>query len=286
MNTRLVFGFLLLFCGCLVQTQGYAQTLRLATTTSTWDSGLLSVLLPRFRLASGLDVEVTAVPTGTALRLGRDGEVDVILVHAPEAEQRFVDGGHGVQRRAVMHNEFIVFGPATDPARIRGLADARIALQRIADAAQIFVSRGDDSGTHKRELELWHASGFDPYGRDWYVETGLGQAAMLAYAVQVHAYGLVDRGTWLARGDASPLAVLMEGDPLLRNPYNVIAIDPQRHPRVNYVAAMTFIEWLTGPEAQAMIREFRVGGQQLFQPVYGVGTLPAGGETHGAEHAR
>lgn len=240
--------------------------LRLATTTSTENSGLLKALLPRFRERTGIEVQVLAVGTGHALRLGRDGDVDVVLVHAPPAEEKFVNAGYGVNRRAVMYNDFVIVGPESDPADIAHAGDAADAFKRIASAGQLFVSRGDDSGTNKKEMHIWKQAGIEPRG-DWYRAAGQGMGKVLQIAGELGAYTLTDRGTWIAYRSKLPLHIDFQGDPLLYNPYGVIAVNPERFPDSNYVGAMEFIGWLTSPEGQKMIADYQVARQTLFTPM-------------------
>ncbi|GAB4278296.1 MAG: substrate-binding domain-containing protein [Deferrisomatales bacterium] len=256
----------LLALGCGWATAAGAQCrLRLATTTSTDNSGLLGALLPPFEATWGCRVDVIAVGTGKALRLGENGDVDVVLVHARPAEDRFVAAGFGINRRDVMHNDFVVLGPPADPAGVRGAASGAEALARVARAGASFVSRGDDSGTHKKEKSLWQASGVAP-GGGWYKEAGQGMGAVLRMADELGAYTLSDRGTYLAFRDKLSLAVLHEGDAALANPYGIIPVNPARHPGVNYEAAMALVGFVTGPRGQRIIREFRKGGEALFFP--------------------
>ncbi len=238
--------------------------LRLATTTSTDNSGLLAVLHPAFEAMSGLKVDVIAVGTGKALKLGENGDVDLVLVHARAAEDRFVADGFGVNRRDVMHNDFVILGPAADPAAVKGLS-AGEALKRIEAGRVGFVSRGDDSGTHKKELALWSRAGVEP-GGGWYKEAGQGMGAVITMADNLQVYTLADRGTYLAMADKISLEVLVEGDPLLFNPYGVIAVNPERHPHVNYSGATQYIEWITSEEGQALIGGYRIRGRLLFYP--------------------
>jgi tungstate transport system substrate-binding protein len=242
------------------------QPLRLATTTTTVDSGLTDVLLPAFERHSGHRVELHAVGTGTALRWAREGKVDVVLVHAPTAEQRFVRDGYGLVRHQVMHNDFIIVGPSQDPVGLHGQRDIKRALTRLRDRQGLFLSRADDSGTHKKELALWQAAGIDPYGQDWYQEVGMSMSQALQQASARRAYTLTDRGTWLALRDRLQLALLVEGDPLLANPYGVIAVNPARHQGINAVAATAFVDWLCSPAAQRLIRDYRLHGEPLFIP--------------------
>lgn len=242
-------------------------TIRLATTTSTEDSGLLEALLPVFEEKHGIEVRVIAAGTGKAIRHGEAGDVDVILVHARAAEEEFLADGFGVNRRDVMRNDFVVLGPASDPAAVRGMKDAARAFSKIAETESSFVSRGDDSGTHEKEKELWAAAGVAPEG-DWYMSAGQGMGACIMIAHEKQAYVMSDRGTYLALGKRAglELEVLVEGDPRLVNPYGVIAVNPARHRHVKYAEAMKFIEWLTSADGQEIILDYRVGGETLFYP--------------------
>ena len=242
-----------------------AEPLRLATTTSTVASGLLDQILPAFTRETGIQVHVIAVGTGKALRMGADGDVDVVLVHAPVAEEKFVAAGYGVDRRGVMYNEFLIVGPASDPAGIRGETDAAQALLRISNSGAGFVSRGDDSGTHKKELGLWASAGVKPEGR-WYMEAGQGMGRVLQMAGELDAYTLVDEGTWIKQGQGTRLEELARGDARLFNPYGIIAVNPQLHPQTNYADARTLVEWMTGIEGQRLIGNYRLAGKQLFTP--------------------
>ncbi len=239
--------------------------LRLATTTSTENSGLLAALLPPFEARHGVKVDVIAVGTGKALKLGANGDVDAVLVHARAAEEKFVADGFGVARRDVMHNDFVVVGPGSDPAGLRSARTAAEAFKRLAAGKVAFVSRGDDSGTHKKEQALWRAAGVEPKG-DWYISTGQAMGAALRIADETRACTLTDRGTWLAFAGTLDLPVLFEGDPALFNPYGILAVDPRRHTTVNHTLAMALIDFVTGAEGQAIIAGYRVDGQQLFYP--------------------
>ncbi len=245
--------------------QAAQPTLRLATTTSTDNSGLLKALLPPFEQSTGYKVHVIAVGTGKALRLGQNGDVDVVMVHAPAAEQRFIDASHGVNHRSFMYNDFVIVGPKNDPAGVRGMRDASAAFKRMAENQAPFVSRGDDSGTHKKELALWGAAGMKPQG-SWYRAAGQGMGKVLQMAAELQGYTLTDRGTWLAMQRKLTLDVLVEGDERLANPYGIIAVNPNRYPDINYKGAMALIAWVTSPEGQAIIRDFKVHGQALFIP--------------------
>ncbi|MFQ5659398.1 MAG: substrate-binding domain-containing protein [Gammaproteobacteria bacterium] len=246
----------------LVQAQ---QHLRLATTTSTDNSGLLAVLHPPFEAKYHIKVDVIAVGTGKALRLGRNGDVDLVLVHAPGAEKEFVADGFGIMRLPVMHNDFVLLGPPADPAGVKQAASLSDALKRIATTMQPFVSRGDDSGTHKKEKALWKSASLAPAG-DWYLSTGQGMGAVLKIANDKLAYTLSDRGTYLAYRDKIDLNIVYEGDPGLFNPYHVILINPKRYPHVQTKLAQHYVDFIRGKQGQQIIREFRKGGEQLFHP--------------------
>ena len=243
-----------------------ARDLRLATTTSTDNSGLLGYLLPKFEAAYGIKVRVISVGTGKALKLAENGDVDVILVHSRPDEDRFIQSGHGVNRRDVMYNDFVVVGPGSDPAMLRGKRDAIVAFRDIADTQSAFVSRGDDSGTHKMEMRCWKASGKTPTDNPAYRAAGRGMGEVLLMASELSAYTLTDRATYSAMKDKIDLQLLVEGDSRLFNPYGVIAVNPEKYPDIHYAAAMKFIHWLTSNEGQQAIGEFKVGGKQLFFP--------------------
>jgi tungstate transport system substrate-binding protein len=250
------------------EAQTTGQTLLLATTTSTEDSGLLTFILPDFTEKTGAAVEVVAVGTGQALQLGRDGNADVVLVHARASEDQFMADGHGVRREDVMYNDFVIVGPPDDPAGIGGGRDAAIALRQLAEAQSPFVSRGDDSGTHSKEKAVWAAAGVEPAG-DWYISAGQGMGAVLTMANELPAYTLSDRATYLARTlQGTELVILVEGDPLLFNPYGVMAVNPDKGAHIQADLANQFIDWLISPETQALIGEFGVAefGSPLFVP--------------------
>ena len=240
----------------------------LASTTSTENSGLFAYLLPKFRADRGIDVRVIAVGTGQAIRIARNGDADVLLVHHRASEDKFVAAGYGVDRRDVMYNDFVIVGPKSDPAGIAGAPDAVQALRQIAAAQAPFLSRADDSGTNKKERELWAAAGIDidAHSGTWYRETGSGMGATLNTTAAMSGYTLSDRGTWLGFRNKGDLTILIEGDRDLFNPYGVILVNPARFPHVKEAAARTFIDWLVGPEGQAAIAEFRLEGQQAFWP--------------------
>lgn len=240
-------------------------TIRLATTTSTENSGLLDDLMPRFKAATGYAVHVIAVGTGKALRMGRDGDVDVVLVHAPEAERAFVANGFGEQRLPVMYNDFLIVGPHDDPAGVATARDVSDAMTRLAAASVPFISRGDDSGTHKKELALWIAAGTTPSG-SWYREAGQGMGKVLQMANEMGAYTLIDRGTWLAHRDTSRLKAHFQGAEELYNPYAIIRVSERRHPALNHVGAEALIDWIRSDAGQQAIAAFRRSGEQLFSP--------------------
>lgn len=239
------------------------EHLRLATTTSTDNSGLLAALLLPFEQANNCQVDVIAVGTGKAIMLGESGDVDVVLVHARSKEGAFVDAGYGIDRRDVMYNDFVLLGPVSDPAGIHGMTDAAAAMARIAGTKATFVSRGDESGTHIREKQLWQASGVSP-GGDWYLEAGRGMGEVLVMAGERQGYVLSDRGTYLAFLDKTELRVLVEGDERLFNPYGAIMVNPHRHPHVKVELARKFLDYLTSRQAKVLINAYRRGGQQLF----------------------
>lgn len=241
--------------------------LKLATTTSTENSGLLGILLPPFEERYNIKVDVIAVGTGAAIQLGENGDVDVVLVHARAAEDKMVEEGYGVNRRDVMYNDFIIVGPPADPAGIKGEKDAALALTKIANSEKqvFFVSRGDKSGTHIKELELWQSAGIEPQG-EWYLEIGQGMEAALLVADERQGYVLTDRGTYLATKDKIELVILSEGDPRLFNPYGIIAVNPAVHPHVKYMEAMQLIAWMTSLEGQKIIGEYKQQGEVLFFP--------------------
>ena len=254
---------------CALGGLGFAaepKRLRLATTTSTENSGLLAYLLPSFEAHVGARVDVIAVGTGRALKLGEHGDVDVLLVHAPKAEQAFVQAGFGVARQPVMANDFVLLGPPDDPAKVRGQPDAAHAWRQIAAHHAVFISRGDASGTYIKEQALWKHAGVQPQGERWYLEIGQGMGAALLIANDKHAYTLADRGTYIAYRGKLNLKIVHEGDPRYANPYSVIAVNPRRHPHVQHALALTFIEWLTSAEGQQRIGSYRRHGQVLFYP--------------------
>lgn len=251
-----------------------AREILLATTTSTRDAGLLDSLLPLFERETGYQVKVIAVGSGQALALGRRGDADVVLSHAPDAERVLVDSGYLLRRRLVMHNDFLIVGPATDPAGLRGLTDAVAALRRVAAARALFVSRGDRSGTNLLELKLWNLAAIElphPVAAEqggWYLDAGQGMAATLQMADEKRAYTITDRATYLAWRDRVQLVPLAEGDPVLYNVYHVMEVNPRNAPRVNAVGARALADWLVAPATQRLIGAFGMSrfGQSLFVP--------------------
>lgn len=241
----------------------------LASTTSTENSGLLGDLLPRFRAASGIEVRVVAQGTGQAIRLASKGDADVLLVHDRVREDKFVADGFGVARHDVMYNDFVIVGPAADPAGIAGGSDATSAFLRIAQANALFASRGDESGTHAAELRIWKAAGIEPTraSGQWYRETGSGMGATLNTAKGLGAYALTDRGTWLSFRNQGDLVIHVQGDPPLFNPYGLIQVNPKQFPHLKGDAAKAFVDWMLSPVGQAAIAAFRVNDQQLFFPM-------------------
>lgn len=244
-----------------------ARDIKLATTTSTENSGLLKVLLPKYQAKCGCKVHVVAVGTGASLRLGENGDADVVLVHARKAEDEFIAKGYGVNRRDVMYNDFVLVGPKSDPAQVRGMKDVIAAMKKIKESGAGFISRGDDSGTNKMELGYWNTAGVDPKGASYFA-IGQGMGQTLTVAGEKGGYTLTDRATYATYKDRAGLEILVEGDAKMFNPYGVIAVNPKRHPGANYAGAMNFIEWITSPEAQAAIAAFKPTGAQLFFPNY------------------
>lgn len=240
----------------------------LATTTSTQDSGLLDVLVPMFQEKTGYTVQTVAVGSGAALKMGEEGNADVLLVHAPAAEKTLMEAGWGKDRFLVMHNDFVIVGPAQDPAGIQAAATTLEAFKSIADSGSEFITRGDDSGTHKMELSLWEKTEVDPSGQAWYTDSGQGMGATLTIASEKQAYTLTDRATYLANKDNLELEILFEGDAALLNVYHVITVNPEKWPKSNYEGAMAFSEFMIAPETQTVIGEFGTDtfGQPLFFP--------------------
>jgi tungstate transport system substrate-binding protein len=253
---------ILIFCSGILNAE---QRLKMSTTTSTDNSGLLEALIPPFEKMFDIKVDVIAVGTGKALKLGENGDVDIVFVHAREAEDKFVDAEFGVNRRDVMYNDFVIVGPEDDPAGIKGMKDAALAFKKIAEAKAPFISRGDDSGTHKKEKRIWEKAGISAKGQ-WYQEAGQGMGLVLTIADEKKAYTLADRGTFLAFSKKISLPVLCEGDPELYNPYGIIAVNPAKHAHVKYIHAMALIGWITSIQGQEIIREF--GKEKFNQPLF------------------
>jgi tungstate transport system substrate-binding protein len=261
--------FLSILALLLLSTPAYAERIICASTTSTQNSGLFDFLLPLFSERTGIDVHVIAVGTGAALEMARRGDADVVFVHARDLELQGVKEGHFIDRHDVMYNDFVIVGPGNSGDEFRGIEKASDALARIAERRYFFVSRGDSSGTHRKELSLWGSAGITPKGNDWYLEVGQGMAKALRVANEKQAYTITDRGTWLAIKDRDrfDMRIVFEGDPVLFNQYSAMAVNPDGHPHVNIDGAMTFVKWLVSEEGQAAIGSFTDGrGNRLFIP--------------------
>jgi len=248
---------------------GAEVRIRCASTTSTQNSGLFDDLLPKFAQQTGLKVDVVAVGTGAAIEIGKRGDADVVLVHAKDQELKAVQQGFFVNRHDVMYNDFVIIGPPDDPDNIKGLKSAVEAFKKMAASATPFVSRGDKSGTHSKELAIWQKAGLAPKGQKWYLEVGQGMEKTQRIANEKRAYTLTDRGTWLATKDKDKLemTVVLEGDPILFNQYGVMAVNPEKHKQVKYQEAMQFVDWLISPQGQQAIGAFKDRhGNQLFIP--------------------
>jgi len=242
-----------------------AEDIRLATTTSTENSGLLKVILPVFEAKYGGKVRVVAVGTGAALKLGENGDADVLLAHARQLEDKFMAAGYGSVRRDVMYNDFIIVGPKSDPAGVRGSKDVTAAMKKISASGAKFVSRGDESGTHQMEKDYWKSAGVAARGA-WYVSAGQGMGQVLTMAGELEGYTLTDRATYAAYKNKTGLETLVQGDPKMFNPYGIIAVNPQKNPSVNNQGAMALVNWMTAPEGQQAIAAFRINGVQMFFP--------------------
>ena len=253
------------FALCLGLPAAAQDFITVASTTSTENSGLFGHILPQFQADTGIEVRVLAQGTGQALETGRRGDADVVFVHARAQEEAFVAEGWGVQRLDVMYNDFVLVGPTDDPAGVSDSTDAPAAMADIAAAGAAFASRGDDSGTHVAERNLWAAAGIQPAG-DWYLSTGSGMGATLNTAAQVPAYALTDRATWLGFANRGPLAIVFQGDPVLFNPYGIILVNPEKHPHVKAALGQVFIDWIVSEAGQQAIAGFTVGDEQLFFP--------------------
>lgn len=294
MLRKTVFGLMLVGSALLIGSNGFAtaKVLKMSTTTSTQSSGLLDKLLPEFKKDTGIEVKVIAKGTGAAIRDGQDGNVDIIFVHAKGREEKFVADGYGTQRYPVMHNDFVIIGPAADPAGVKGMSDAGKALKKIAAASSTFVSRGDDSGTHTKEQYLWKKSGIPLAEKSqtivkkgkkkevtykspaessaWYKSIGQGMGKTITFAEEKQGYTMSDRGTYIkfkyGKVPAVELDVLTEGGGDLANPYGIIPVNPQKHPHVHSDLAMAFVDWITSEKGQGMIGGYRLEGKQLFYP--------------------
>ncbi len=269
--TRIALGFLV---GLLASTPAIApamaqdKSIVVASTTSTQDSGLFGHLLPLFKAKTGIDVKVVAQGTGQALDTGRRGDADVVFVHAKAQEEKFIAEGYGVKRFDVMYNDFVVIGPKSDPAGIKGGKDVIAAFKAIAAKGSPFVSRGDKSGTHSAELRLWKAAGLDPAGTKpaWYRPIGQGMGAALNTAGGMNAYVLSDRGTWISFKNKGDLEIVVEGDKRLFNQYGIMLVNPAKHPHVKKELGQKFIDWVVSQEGQGAIRDYKIQGKQLFFP--------------------
>jgi tungstate transport system substrate-binding protein len=269
----IVLGLILL----LASACGDSNELILATTTSTNDSGLLDVIVPAFEKEAGYEVKTIAVGSGQALRLGEEGEADVILAHSPKSEEEFIAAGFGIERQPVMHNDFVIVGPPDDPASISGETQASEAFALVAESEAIFISRGDESGTHNKELGLWEKVGVKTEGVSWYQVIGQGMSATLHVANEKRGYTLSDRGTYLSQKDNLDLEILVEGDAALFNPYTVMVVNPEKHSKVNVVGARAFARFLVSSQGQDLIRTFGMKefGEPLFVPDAFVDATPA-----------
>jgi tungstate transport system substrate-binding protein len=251
-------------------TNASAQTdIICASTTSTENSGLFGHILPMFEKKTGIKVKVVARGTGASIEMGKRGDADVVFVHAKELELKAVEEGYFVNRHEVMYNDFVIIAPPNDPAKLKGIKSAIDGFRKIAESSQPFVSRGDKSGTHTKELEIWKKAGIDPKGQKWYLEVGQGMEKTQRIANEKRAYCLTDRGTWLATRDKDKLemAIVLEGDPILFNQYGVMAVNPQKHKHVKYKEAMEFVNWVISKEGQQAIASFKDKlGNQLFYP--------------------
>jgi len=266
--------FVLIIFQSIILTNGQ-ERLTLATTTSTDNSGLLAFVLPEFEEIFDTQVRIIAVGTGAALKLAKQGDADVVLVHAPVAEKELMATGSVLNRRYVFYNDFIILGPQGDPHDIHGAGSTSDAMTRLYESGAEFISRGDDSGTHKKELSLWADAGLEPSGRN-YLEVGQGMQATLILADERLAYVLTDRGTYLAIKDKIELEIVYQDDPPLHNPYHIMAVSPQVFPEANYYGAMNLIAYLSHPDTQAKIAEFQISGEQLFIPAAGTVLEPLG----------
>jgi tungstate transport system substrate-binding protein len=254
-----------LLCCASISSLAEIERLKMATTTSTDNSGLLAVLNPPFEKKYGVKLDIISVGTGKAIRLGKNGDVDLILVHAPDAEKKFVDEGFGIEREPVMHNDFIIVGSDEDLAGLKNAINISQVMTRLKKEKHIFISRGDDSGTHKKEKNLWQLAGDIPSG-GWYLSVGQGMGIVLRIADDKEAYTLTDRGTYLAYKDKMKLKVLFEKDEALYNPYHIIMVNPEKHPHTKIDLARKYSEFIRSEEGQSLIRNFKANGEVLFHP--------------------
>ena len=265
MKLKIIPALFILHAMLLTGTISAADRLRLATTTSTDNTGLLNEINPIFEVKYNIRIDVIAVGTGKALRLGENGDVDVLMVHAPEAEKAFMANGFGSERLPVMHNDFVIIGPPHDPAGVKTVTNIADAMKNIADGSASFISRGDDSGTHRKELSLWQIAGLEPGGAR-YLSVGQGMGAVIKIADDKQAYTLSDRGTYLAFTGKIGLEILYSGDKALFNPYHVILLNDERHPHIKSDLARLYADFIRGAEGQKIIADFKIGDQQLFYP--------------------
>ncbi len=258
----------LLLISSMTPVQAQEKTIILATTTSTQDSGLLDVLLPVFEKKTGYFVKTIAVGSGQAMAMGEKGEADVLLVHSPAAEKKFIADASGINRKLIMHNDYIIIGPGNDPAKIKGMKSTPESFKKIASATALFMSRGDNSGTNAKEKEIWKVAGINPEGQKWYQQTGLGMGQTLSVAAEKKGYTLADRGTYLALKKNLGLDILVEGDAILLNIYHVIEVNPAKWPKVNSAGAKAFADFMVSKETQDIIKTFGVDkfGSPLFFP--------------------
>lgn len=270
MNLNMIMGWIcsLLFFAGWQHSPVYAAEIKLAVTTSFHHSGLADRLLPEIKEDLGLNVQLIVVGTGQALRLGEAGDVDAILVHSKEAEEAFVDNGYGIARTEIMYNDFVIVGPSGDPAMVVSANKAVFALEKIAEAESIFVSRGDDSGTHRKEQNLWRSTGLDPanFNASWYRESGSGMGSTLNIAVGSDGYVFTDRATWLNFGNKGQHKILFEGDPSLFNQYAFLVVNPDKHSHVKSELALALEQWLIDEKGQALIGGYSIAGETLFVP--------------------
>jgi len=268
-NRRFILAVLIAAAAALAApAQAQEKFITVSSTTSTEQSGLFAFILPIFQKSTGISVRVVALGTGQALDMARRGDADVVFVHDPAAERKFVSEGYGIGHRDVMYNDFVLIGPRGDPAKVAGGKDITAALQQIRAAQAPFVSRGDKSGTHAAELRLWKDAGIDIalQKRQWYRETGLGMGPALNIASSMNAYILADRGTWLSFKNRGDLGIVVEGDKRLFNQYGVMLVNPAKHPHVKNDLGQTFVDWVVSPDGQRAIAQYTIGGQQLFFP--------------------